>query len=82
MFQEIDGSAPNPGHYNEQLNQHAHHVCMFIEYSDMLIMGHQGFVEQYPARRSKKRGEKETTARQRVRNHCRRSVNKPGLSVV
>lgn len=22
MFQEIGGSAPNPGHYNEHLNQH------------------------------------------------------------
>lgn len=27
MFQEFGGSAPNPGHYNEQLNQHGRRVA-------------------------------------------------------
>lgn len=32
MLQEIGGSAPNPGHYNEQLNQHGRRVCVFREF--------------------------------------------------
>lgn len=42
-FQEIDGSKPNLGRRNEQLNQHRLVPARVYGISDVLIMGYQGF---------------------------------------